>query len=107
MKNILTARGEEAVAKVGFMYHLEIFEAKGKEGVWWTVDLKNGKGSIKEGKHGKADATLSLLDADAFALFQGNLNPQTAFMQGKMKIKGNMQAATKFNPELLQTELKK
>lgn len=69
--------------------------------------MKNGKGSIQEGKHGKADATFTLLDSDAFNLFQGTLNPQTAFMQGKMKIKGNMQAATKFNPELLQAELKK
>jgi len=28
------------------------------------------------------------------------LNPQIAFMQGKMKIKGNMSKATKFTPQL-------
>jgi putative sterol carrier protein len=34
-------------------------------------------------------------------LAQGTLNPQIAFLQGKMKIKGNMGAATKFTPEFL------
>ncbi len=66
----------------------------------WTVDLKNGNGSIQDGKQGKADATFALLDNDAVDLFSGKLNPQTAFMQGKLKIKGNMQAAMKFTPDI-------
>jgi putative sterol carrier protein len=41
-----------------------------------------------------------MTDQDAFDLFEGRLNPQNAFMQGKMKIKGNMQAAMKFTPDL-------
>ena len=40
-------------------------------------------------------------DDDCVALSQGKLNPQMAFVQGKMKIKGNMAAATKFTPDLL------
>ncbi len=40
-----------------------------------------------------------MTDADAVALFDKTLNPQTAFMQGKMKIKGNMAAAQKFTPD--------
>lgn len=86
--------------KVGFVYHFEIAPAKGKEPVVWTVDLKNGNGSIKQAKEGKPDATFALVDEDAVALFDGKLNAQTAFMQGKMKIKGNMQAAMKFTPDL-------
>ena len=42
----------------------------------------------------------ALVDQDAFDMFEGKLNPQNAFMQGKMKIKGNMQAAMKFTPDL-------
>lgn len=100
LKPHLVNTGAEAVKKVKAVYHFEIAEAKGKEPVTWTVDLKNGNGSIQEGKHGKADATFSLLDNDAVDLFSGKLNPQTAFMQGKLKIKGNMQAAMRFTPDL-------
>jgi len=41
-----------------------------------------------------------MTDADFNSLCNGKLNPQVAFMQGKMKIKGNMSAASKFTPEL-------
>lgn len=96
----LKTSGADAVKKVGAVYHFEVAPAKGQEPTFWTVDLKNGNGSIKNGKDGKADATFALLDNDAVDLFAGKLNPQTAFMQGKLKIKGNMQAALKFTPDL-------
>lgn len=54
---------------------------------------------MTKGKNGKADATFALTDTDAVGLFDRTLNPQTAFMQGKMKIKGNMGAAQKFTPD--------
>jgi putative sterol carrier protein len=46
------------------------------------------------------------LDDDLCAIAAGSLNPQVAFMQGKMKIKGNMAAATKFTPDLLPKDAK-
>ena len=100
MKPYLKASGADVVKKVGFVYHFEIAPSKGKQPTTWTVDLKNGSGSIQDGKQGKADATFALVDQDAFDMFEGKLNPQNAFMQGKMKIKGNMQAAMKFTPDL-------
>ena len=91
--------GAQAVKAVGHVYHLEVAPAKGKPATLWTLDFKNGIGSAKEGKIGKADATFTLLDNDAYDIFTGKVNPQQAFMQGKLKIKGNLQAALKFvNP---------
>lgn len=99
LKPLLEKSGADIVKKVGYVYHFEIAPEKGKPPVVWTLDLKNGNGSLAKGKNGKADATFALTDQDAVDLFDKKLNPQTAFMQGKMKIKGNMGAAQKFTPD--------
>lgn len=100
VKPYLKTDGAAAVKKVNAVIHMEIAPSKGKPPVAYTIDLKNGNGSIKEGKEGKADVTFTLVDNDAVDLFSGKLNPQTAFMQGKLKIKGNMQAALRFTPDV-------
>jgi 3-hydroxyacyl-CoA dehydrogenase/3a,7a,12a-trihydroxy-5b-cholest-24-enoyl-CoA hydratase len=72
----------------------------GKVEAIYEIDLKNGQGNVKKGKPATADATFTMTDADFEAVCLGKLNPQVAFMQGKMKIKGNMSKAAKFTPEL-------
>lgn len=97
---LLKEQGAEICKKVGYVYHFDISPAKGKPATTWTLDLKNGNGSVKKGKEGKADATFAMTDDDAYnVMVTRTLNPQTAFMQGKMKIKGNMGAAQKFTPD--------
>jgi 3-hydroxyacyl-CoA dehydrogenase/3a,7a,12a-trihydroxy-5b-cholest-24-enoyl-CoA hydratase len=41
-----------------------------------------------------------MTDDDFEQVCLGKLNPQIAFMQGRMKIRGNMSKATKFTPDL-------
>ena len=52
------------------------------------------------------DVTFIMLDADFMDLVNGKLKSQDAFMQGKMKIKGNMAKAMKFNPSVLPKDAK-
>lgn len=65
----------------------------------WHLDLKNGKGALSQGVK-KADLTITVSDDDFFAMSQGKLNPQQAFMKGKLKVKGNMGLAMKLNTVL-------
>lgn len=61
----------------------------------WLLDLKN-EGSIKkvEGAPPKADVELILKDVDFVKLAEGKANGQKLFMNGKLKVKGNLMKAT-------------
>ena len=62
----------------------------------WYIDLKNGAGQLGSGPFvGKADCTMTM-NSEAFnQMVSGVLKPSTAFMSGKLKIKGNMSLAMK------------
>jgi multifunctional beta-oxidation protein len=65
----------------------------------WFVDMKNGEGSVGIGAT-KADMTVSVADKDFLDLAAGSLQPQKAFMSGKIKIKGNMGLSNKLEAVL-------
>jgi len=67
----------------------------------WTVDLKNGKGDVYEGEpKTQADVTFTLDDEDFVSMIEQKVNPQTLFMGGKLKLKGNIQKAMNFEKVL-------
>ena len=74
-------------------------DGKGASAAKWLLDLKKGgtPSLAKITGAAKADMTLTVKDDDMIALAQGQLNPQSAFMQGKIKIKGNMGVAMKLD----------
>jgi putative sterol carrier protein len=109
MDSAIRAQGAELVPKVRAVVHYRIKNASGAESVW-TVDLKTGTGKVTEGAVGTADLEVTTSDETMAAMASGALNPQQAFMKGKIKLKGNMgvamklttviEAARKANPEL-------
>lgn len=60
----------------------------------WKVDVQDGKVDVTEGA-GDADVTITTSEENFLAISRGELNPTTAYMTGKLKIKGDMGAAMK------------
>ncbi len=61
----------------------------------WVLDVKNGKGSCKQGTAEKPDVTLELSDADFVAMATGKADAQKLYFGGKLKIGGNVMASQK------------
>ncbi|XP_076000827.1 sterol carrier protein 2 [Genypterus blacodes] len=91
----LEERGEQLVNKIRGVFTFEVKDGpEGKKAVW-TVDVKNGNGCVTTDSGVKADCTIAMADQDLLDLMTGKMNPQTAFMNGKLKISGNMGMAMK------------
>ncbi|KIX07834.1 uncharacterized protein Z518_02488 [Rhinocladiella mackenziei CBS 650.93] len=92
---------KDAIEKTGAIFAFKLTNNKGQEEAWY-LDFKNtglvGKGEAPEGK--KADVTLLLSDENFGKLVAGTSKPQTLFMSGKLKIRGNVMKATKMEPIL-------
>lgn len=70
------------------------FTITGEEGGNWIVDCKTNTGKVYAGDD-QADCTITMTSADFVAMVAGKLNPQMAFMTGKVKVAGNMGLALK------------
>ena len=61
----------------------------------WKVDVEDSSGvKVTEGATDAA-TTITIGEDDFTKLVDGELNPMTAFMTGKLKVKGDMGAAMK------------
>ena len=90
--NGLAARAD--AEKTAGMNNSYLFDIEG-EGQWF-VNVQDGALSVAQGGgDGSADATISTT-ADTFEkIVAGEQNPTTAYMTGKLKLKGDMGAAMK------------
>uniref|UniRef100_A0A146PI63 Peroxisomal multifunctional enzyme type 2 n=1 Tax=Fundulus heteroclitus TaxID=8078 RepID=A0A146PI63_FUNHE len=87
--------GSELVKKVNAVFGWEITK-DGKKAADWTIDLKNGSGSLLKGPYGgKADVTFTVSDEDFMQVVTGKLPPQKAFFSGKLKVRGNIMLSQK------------
>ena len=60
----------------------------------WSVDVDDGAVKVTEGGE-TADCTISATEAIFERIVEGELNPTSAYMTGKLKVKGDMSAAMK------------
>src|SRR5919109_2446031 len=61
----------------------------------WTVSVDDGKVSVTEGEAGDPDCTITSSQENWERIVAGDLNPTSAYMTGKLKVKGDMGAAMK------------
>lgn len=86
----LSGRADES--KTAGMNNSYLFNIEGAGK--WLVKVEDGKVTVTEGD-GEADTTLSTSEESFLAIARGEQNPTTAYMTGKLKIKGDMGAAMK------------
>ena len=79
-------------SKLAGMTNSYLFDIEG-EGQW-LVDVRDNKINVTEGG-GDADVTITSSAETFEKIRSGEQNPTTAYMTGKLKIKGDMGAAMK------------
>jgi putative sterol carrier protein len=79
-------------AKTAGMNNSYLFDIEGAG--TWTVDVHDGNVNVTEGE-GDADVTISTSEETFERMVSGEQNPTSAYMTGKLKVKGDMGAAMK------------
>lgn len=71
------------------------FDLSGDNGGVFHAVVDDGKATVVEGAHDSPNITISMAADDFDAMLDGKLNATSAFMAGKLKVKGDMSLAMK------------
>jgi putative sterol carrier protein len=70
-----------------------LFDLAGENGGKWAVRVRANQVTVEEvaeGEDASPDVTLSMAAEDLLAIANGTLNPVAAFMQGRVRVSGDM-----------------
>jgi len=89
-ESLPTRADESKIAGMNNTYRFDIDGAGS-----WVVDVRDGKVTVKQDGDAEPDTTISTSEDTFQKLVSGEQNATTAYMTGKVKIKGDMGAAMK------------
>ena len=87
----LESRVDES--RIAGMNNSYVFDIEGAG--QWKVVVDDGKVKVTEGSSGDVDCTITSSEENFERIVAGELNPTSAYMTGKLKVKGDMGAAMK------------
>ncbi|NXV85119.1 stomatin-like protein 1 [Calonectris borealis] len=86
---------EALVGQVGASYQVNITLPSGTQSTYF-IDLSSGSGRAGRGvPEGSPDVILEVAEKDLQDLFLGNLRPLSAYMSGRLQVKGDLHLALK------------
>ncbi len=82
-------------SKAGDMNASVLFDLSGDDGGQWAVNIANGECDVVEGGVESPTASVMMDAGDYSKMVSGDLNPMMAFMSGKIKVDGDLNAVMK------------
>lgn len=93
IKDLLTQVANVDPSQIEGVSGVFLFDLSGENGGRWVLTVDSGKTDLQKVAEGDAvdpDVTLSMAAEDLVAISNGSLNPVAAFMQGKVRVSGDM-----------------